>query len=463
MVVQRWDETIAAVAEADLPKDEYKQLEDAVLKDSAIDQEILSMLQRCPGVFHIGMLPSCSSGQLNVDEAAKAVVTAHREAASGQLKVFEAELHSDWVTIAAMSAGSAQLAELLKWLALEHRRGQAALAEALVARRMAKHHLMLEIGNWQQLTGQLSLVLKGSDLAGATGTRRLVMVIDFNTPKSRDALKLSSMISAMASAAKVIGAERSIVMALMPNVPKEGSDTTPDEDEFALTKLFAKAGFMHRDQVRWRQLFNMHPSVANKTSSLDWFVDGRLLVLGDAEENDFLKHSELARIRCIQEQCTLPLTKDLVSVTSMDENVDVNITGVQADIPFKCAQRGPQVFELQLKALMAKVPLAPKDETVVLDLLPHVGDRQLGLHNFIKSSHADNRGLFRGVIVKFSPSGPGQEYHTKAANFAQRRLSNRIAKEWLDRNLVLYDTQTTSAGTTSEVAMSPMETARPQA
>lgn len=63
MVVQRWDETIAAVAEADLPKDEYKQLEDAVLKDSAIDQEILSMLQRCPGVFHIGMLPSCSSGQ----------------------------------------------------------------------------------------------------------------------------------------------------------------------------------------------------------------------------------------------------------------------------------------------------------------------------------------------------------------------------------------------------------------
>ena len=57
VVAQRRDETISNVAEADLPKDEHKQLEDAVLKDSAIDQEILSMLQRPPGVFHIGTLP----------------------------------------------------------------------------------------------------------------------------------------------------------------------------------------------------------------------------------------------------------------------------------------------------------------------------------------------------------------------------------------------------------------------
>ena len=83
VVVQRWDETMSNVAEADLSKDEYKQLEDTVLKDSVIDQEILSMLQRHPGVFHMGMQPSCSSRQLNVDEAAKAVATALKEAASG--------------------------------------------------------------------------------------------------------------------------------------------------------------------------------------------------------------------------------------------------------------------------------------------------------------------------------------------------------------------------------------------
>ena len=100
---------------------------------------------------------------------------------------------------------------------------------------------------------------------------------------------------------------------------------------------------------------------------------------------------------------------------------------------------------------------------MVLDLMPHVGDRQLGLHTFIKSSNANNRGLFRGIIVKYAPGGAGQDYHSRAANFTQRRLSNRITKEWLDRNLVLYDTQTTSTGTTCEVAVSPMETARPQA
>jgi hypothetical protein len=147
----------------------------------------------------------------------------------------------------------------------------------------------------------------------------------------------------------------------------------------------------------------------------------------------------------------------------MDENTDINATNFHPDTPFQRAQRGPYVFELQLQTLLAKVPLEAKDETVVLDLMPHVGDCQLGLRAFIQSSNADNRGLFRGVIVKYAPGGADQDYHTRAADFSRRRLSNHIAKEWLDRNLVLYDAQQTGTGTMREVAMSPMDTARPQA
>lgn len=339
MVVQRWDETISSVATQDLAKEEHAQLEKAVLMDNILDQEILAMLQRWPSIFHMGMLPSCSSGQLSVDEAAKAVATAHKEAATSQLKVFEAELLADWATIARMHSGHAALRELLQWLTLEHRRGQAATAEALVARRLAKHHPMVEIASWQHLAGQLSLVLKSSETPA--GVRRLVMVIDFNTPGSRDTLKQSAMISAMASAAKVVGAEHSLVLAIMPNTAKEGSTTTPEEDEYQLSLLFIKAGF--KQQVRFVQVFKLHESVANKTSEMDWFTVGRLLALGDVGENELLRSSELARIRRVMAECTLPLVRDLVNITSLDENSDINISSLQADVAFKCAQRGPAV------------------------------------------------------------------------------------------------------------------------
>jgi hypothetical protein len=457
MIVQRWDETISVVAKQDLPPDDYKQLEEAVLKGSMLDQEILRVLKRMPSIFHLGMMPTCSSGQFNANQAAKARMSAHKEALGSQLKNFKADLQADWAIIRDFSIGSASLRDLLQWLSLEQRRQQEGLAACLVNRHMAKYHPLVEISNWQQLSGQISLVLKASQPVPPGATRRLVLVIDFNTPGSRDALKVSAMISAMASTAKVVGSERSIVLAILPNVPKEDSKTSVEDDEHALTTAFTKAGF--KQQLRFVQPLRLHDSVANKTTGLDWFLCGKLLALDDSADskNEWLANSQLARTRLVLQPCTLPLVRDLVSLTALDENTDINTTRFFADIAAKTAQRGPKVFGTLLHALLAKVPVSPKDELVVVDLLPYVGDRQLALHSFIKTSMTEGKGTCRSCFVKLSTT----EQHAKAAAFTERRLRNRITRDWLEKNLVLHDV--TTDGTATDIAVAPVDTARPQA
>jgi hypothetical protein len=455
LVVQKWDETIGVVAKKDLDSEQYNELEEVVLRSNALDQEILSMLQRWPPVFHLGMLPSCSCSTLRVDDHAKLVVQAHKEAADGQLKVFQAEMEHDWAQISSIRLGSVQLQDLLAWLALEHRRKQAELGEALVQRRMSMHHAVAEISAWSQLPGQVSLVLKG--FPDVVGTRRMVMVLDFNTPHSRNKMHLQHMIPALANLAKVVGGERCVLMTISPNCPKEDSQSTPDQDEQDIAAAFSKAGFSK--QLRWRQVVTLHPSVANKTSELDWFIDGRLLSLVDIADNAILQNSELAKRRRVMGEVQLPLTKDLVSITSLNQDEDINVLALQPDVPFKCAQRGPAVFTEQLLSLLTKVPLGERDETVLLDVLPYVGDRQLGLHAFMQSKHADNQGIFRGIIVKFVSKG-SETAHSKGADFTLRRLTNKLTKEWLDRTLVLYDTQTTGLGPATAVVVSPSDTAR---
>jgi hypothetical protein len=92
--------------------------------------------------------------------------------------------------------------------------------------------------------------------------------------------------------------------------------------------------------------FNLHPSVANKTSEMDWWADGRVLCLDQVESNFFPSHSELARTRRVMQEPVLPLSKDLVSVTALDENIDINVYEGAPDLAAKCAQRGPTVAEI---------------------------------------------------------------------------------------------------------------------
>ena len=201
-IVQAWDETISKVAEQDLTKEDYDIIAEAVLKKNSIDDEIIAMLERRPRIFHLGMLPACRADVAG--DRATEIAKAHSEAAAARLKLFEIELRGDWELIEQTKAAKAELAELLAWLELEHKRTQEAMGNALVTKRMQATHPVVIIDDWDKLPGQLSLLTKMWDHELKEGTRRAVIWLDFNTPHARDALKMPSMLAAAANCSRVV-------------------------------------------------------------------------------------------------------------------------------------------------------------------------------------------------------------------------------------------------------------------
>ena len=140
-------------------------------------------------------------------------------------------------------------------------------------------------------------------------------------------------------------------------------------------------------------------------------------------------------------------------LSSLDADEDINQEARAPDLVAKCAQRGPNVAQAQLEALLAKMPLKPKDETVIVDLLPYVGDRAIGSFQYARSPNAEILGRVRHVIVKMAPKGK----EDRGAVFTERRLTNLHTKEWLSRTLVLHDVLRDSRGE-SEVPVHPCDT-----
>ena len=150
-----------------------------------MDVEVLSVLQRRPRVFHLGMLPTCQPEQTS-DLAAAEINKAHSEASAARFKLFEAELKADWQLLKETECAKKELKELLQWLELEHRRKQAQLGATLVRRRLDKTHPILSIDSWDKLPAQLALLCRVWDNELQDGTRRTILWVDFNTPHSRD-------------------------------------------------------------------------------------------------------------------------------------------------------------------------------------------------------------------------------------------------------------------------------------
>jgi hypothetical protein len=438
-VVQQWDVAMAEVMKKDLLASDFQSLEGAILRNRTMDAEVRAMLSRQPALFHIGLLPTCKA--------------AHQEycfAAYRSLKVFEADLRADWDTVDSFRQGHQQLIELLRWLELEQRRGQAATVEGLVSNFMERCFPVCHIESWQDILGQLATMAKA--WGPIDGHRRMIVLIDFNTPCSRDSARLPELVSALGSLVSKFGESETVVLAWMPNAPKEAATTSPEEDEAEIAAHFKKEGF--HSQTRVRMFFSMRPSMTDNMSEMDLWVDGR--ILSKVEGNFWVAKSELARTRCVGEKPRLPLVKDMAFITSQDPNEDINNHWWCApqDMPAKYAQRGPGVAEVQLAALLNKVPLLPNDETIIIDPFPYVGDRALATYHLMRSTAMENRGRLRHVVVK--PMGVGMAF-SKPADFTQQRLRSQATMDWFSRTLVLHEMQPNSLGDLVNVAVYPSE------
>ena len=183
---------------------------------------------------------------------------------------------------------------------------------------------------------------------------------------------------------------------------------------------------------------------------------GRLLYTGDTTKNVFKLRSELARAGTVQGTAVLPTTAKLVSLSSGDPNEDLFTERSQRSLAARYAQRGPDVAQLQLAALLEKVPLKPTDEVVIVDLHPHVGDRILGTYQFGKSPLADTRGTFKALIVD-QASKKAQPYHHKAAVWTHNRILKVLCEDWLAGTFGLTDLVPQAGGPPQEVRIHPTQ------
>jgi hypothetical protein len=244
----------------------------------------------------------------------------------------------------------------------------------------------------------------------------------------------------------------------MPNSQKQDWRKGLDEDDQDIISHLRKAGFLVQRRIRMG--LTLHPTVANKTSELEWFADGRLAMLAKTEadiKDWWVNSSELARIKRVVEVPQLPLAKDIVPLSSMDPDAEINQESRSPDMAAKCAQRGPAVAEVQLKSLLAKASWTKADELVIIDLLPYVGDRVLGSYNFAKSPEAENIGRIRHLILTIQAEGKKD----KAAAFSVKRLSNIMNREWLNRTIVLKNTTKDALVNLKNVPVYPSDSVPP--
>lgn len=130
-LVQFWHRYLQPLILKDLPRDEAKEFEEAMMRSSVLDAELLILIERQPSVLHVGMLSDqADKMMMDTSQAGLAIQTNALNAARSRLTLLESMLKADWKTIADFSGGAAALADLLVWLENQHLRTQTKIGEA---------------------------------------------------------------------------------------------------------------------------------------------------------------------------------------------------------------------------------------------------------------------------------------------------------------------------------------------
>jgi hypothetical protein len=440
-IVQFWHLSIAPCAEKDLSAADFETFRKVVFNSTQVDKDLLNILERCPKWFHMGLMPHIATEEGKTEDSMAKLTQVQQNAEKALFEVLEVELANDWQKIRMVAKGNDHLRELTAWLDNRHRRGQAHIGEALVRDFCQNHFPFCELASWDKVPSQINLLEK--TLRKGTGKSRAVLLMDFNSPNARDGLRLQSLCAAAGACCQNFGPSESVLLAWMPNCCKEGSTTSPFDDEVTISGALHKAGF--KCQLRIRMMLEMPASVSSKVSSLDWFIDGRLCFFDSeqfpSKENFWYQNSELARTRIVKSVGCMPEPDEMVEAVSLEADEDLNTTSRYLDISEKCAQRGVSCCLVQLQALMEKTArqhpqsawCSRGDSTFVIDFHPHVGDRALATYEYHKMFDGANGRMLHVVLAVNGGS------HKKHSVFAAERLSQKVATDWMEEHFVLCD------------------------
>ncbi len=80
----------------DMSKANFDEFERLVMTTDQLDRDILSIHDRAPKFFHMGLLPSVAgSDDMDVDSSVSRISVSQAKAEAAQLAVVAAELHDD--------------------------------------------------------------------------------------------------------------------------------------------------------------------------------------------------------------------------------------------------------------------------------------------------------------------------------------------------------------------------------
>ncbi len=477
-VIQHWDLTMRACCQADLPKDEFHELEKAILYGDAMDTQILGIIKRFPKSFHIGMIPDMRTNfaKMDVDSEAQEQIDAEHAKWQAELRLFKGSLSCDQKLIRKTHIGSQALHDILEWNDAEHVRTQGLIGKSLVQQFMDSYMPKATAASWSEVAGQISLMVQSIHLkeGAPKNPPRFLAIIDFNTPNSRDSLKIAEIATCAANIFKSFSPERCALLAHMAAYPKEDSEQDPLEDEVSIMNALKKAGF--NAQQRVRMLLTQPATIESSLRVGDWHADSRLCYLSQNDlaargmvkglvGNQWRVCSELARTTAVLPRPTVPNPAELLHVTdaslSSGEQVDSKINKED-----KAAQRGPNVAQAYLEALFTKASvlttdvsqsswIQPGEETWILDLTAWVGDRAMASLNLMDEAHS-KYGILRHVIVD-----PGYKRLGQGASFSHLRVANEVANQWMARTRVLHDYVRDGRGQLSKAPRQPLDKVPP--
>ena len=202
-IIQHWGQTMKQVCQADLPKEEFEELQKAILFGDAMDTQILGIIRRYPKHFHIGMIPDMKTTfqTSEMDQAVQEQMEAEHESWQSQLRLFKSNLTLDQKTIRRTEVGSAALHDILEWHDAEHVRQQGKIGKNLVQQFMGNYFPKAVASSWQDVPGAIALAIQVVHTRDGAPKNppRFLAIVDFNVPNARDSLKLKETIGCVAN------------------------------------------------------------------------------------------------------------------------------------------------------------------------------------------------------------------------------------------------------------------------
>jgi hypothetical protein len=212
-----------------------------------------------------------------VDVEAQEQIEAEHAKWQAELRLFKGNQILDQRLINNMEFGSRALDDVLEWNDGEQVRQQGLIGKSLVKQFMDHYMPKSSASSWSDVPGGVALVIQSiHNLYGGPPKNppRFLAIIHFNTPNSRDSLKITEITNVVANIFKTFGVECCTLLAHMAAYPKEDSDQDPLEDDNMIMTALKKSGF--NAQQRVRMLLQQPPTIESTLRVGDWHADSRL-------------------------------------------------------------------------------------------------------------------------------------------------------------------------------------------